>query len=255
VPLNSPKYIKNYDPRIKSGFSENFYVQSKTSTVFTLLKTLWYSGKKKILPLEFLKLTLSKEALAWWYQDDGHLVWKDSTVKKIILSTDNFTMDENLGLIELLSERYNLHFSLDGKNRICLYDQPQIMYFLYLVQDYIHPGMARKLPAYCSIKYNDMVIKKRTTIYLPFSLTKPTEEIRKLFIDFDENAFVNDWFQNSFIKGTYPNKIKYSYQVTLTNNEFIKINAIQQRTGLRVSDIVSVLYNNRFKSICSSDFG
>lgn len=244
VPLNSPKYIKNEDPRLKAGFSENFYVQSKTSIVLTLLKTLWYNGKKKVLPIEFLKLSLSEESLAWWYQDDGHLVWKDGTVKKIILSTDNFTIAENLGLIELLAELYNLRFSLDGKNRICLYDQPQIMYFLYLVKDYIHPVMARKLPTYCIIKNSDMFIKKRTSIYLPSRLTKPTEEIKKLLIDLDTNTFVNNWFINGFKIGTKTTQAKYSYQVTLTENELNKIQYIQRRTGLRMSEIVSELYLN-----------
>jgi len=46
---------------------------------------VWYPEGKKILPLTFLERYLNVFALAWFYQDDGCLIMKDSKIKKIIL--------------------------------------------------------------------------------------------------------------------------------------------------------------------------
>lgn len=244
VPINPPKYSKIMDSRMKAGFFETFYVQSRTSIIFTILKNVWYNGNKKVLPLDLLKRVMSAETLAWWYQDDGHLVWKDGKVKKLILSTDSFTKDENLALIELVADVFNVRFSLDGKNRLCLYDQPQIMFLLYLVQDYIHPAMARKLPPYCTVIYSSNLPSKRTTIYLPFWLPNPTSQIKNLIFNLDTNDFVNSWYHSNFIEYPMANEPKYSYQIRLSSEELLKINLIQRRTGLRMSQIIFMLFND-----------
>ena len=243
IPINSPKYKKDTDPRLKSGFSESVYVQTKTSPVFTLLKSFWYEGKKKVLPLKILEHTLNAESLAWWYQDDGHLVWKNGIVKKVILSTDNFSTEENKGLIKLLKTLFHIEFSIDGQNRICLYDQPQIMYFLYLVEDYIHPAMSRKLPALILTNKHIYPLQKRTTIYFPYKLTKPTRKIKELLSTLNPEIFINDWFSHLFIANRNTFTIRFSYQVTLQGDELMKIAKVQQHTGLRLSDIISILFS------------
>lgn len=64
VPLGQAKYKKDFDPRIRAGYSESVYVQSKTSPVFSYLKEKWYYGRVKVLPIELLYETLTPEALA-----------------------------------------------------------------------------------------------------------------------------------------------------------------------------------------------
>ncbi|OKL36340.1 hypothetical protein [Domibacillus mangrovi] len=94
LPLNPPAYKKVIDPRTVAGFTECFVVQSRTDDKITLLESLWYEDRKKQLPLNFIEEYLYEEALAWWYQDDGHLKVADSVPKKIILSTDSFSSEE-----------------------------------------------------------------------------------------------------------------------------------------------------------------
>jgi hypothetical protein len=197
------------------------------------------------VPFDLLKRTLTAESLAWWYQDDGHLTVKNNVLKKLILSTDNFTREENHGLIKLLKEKFNLSFSLDGQNRLCLYDKPQIMYFLYLVEDYIHPSMVRKLLKFNQETSSIVPLTKRTTIYLPFILQKPTAEIRELLTEIDTNKFIEEWFQyfKSDDKQTFP--YRSSYQVTLNGSELLKINQIQNRTGLGMSDMLYYLFKRK----------
>lgn len=40
--LAPPKYRKLTDPRISCGFSEQYYVQSKSNELLTQLKNIWY---------------------------------------------------------------------------------------------------------------------------------------------------------------------------------------------------------------------
>jgi hypothetical protein len=89
-------------------------------------------------------LIFDETGLALWYQDEGHLSDCNNKVKKIILSADNFSDAENAILIKLLKQKFNLSFSIDGQNRLCLYDQQQILYFLYIVEPFIHFSMNRK---------------------------------------------------------------------------------------------------------------
>jgi hypothetical protein len=89
-------------------------------------------------------MLFDEAGLAWWYQDDGHLKIDGNKVRKVIFSTDNFLRKENEKLLELLKRKFNLSFSLDGQYRLCLYDQVQILYFLYKVKPYIHFSMERK---------------------------------------------------------------------------------------------------------------
>ncbi|WP_423408242.1 endonuclease [Heyndrickxia sp. MSNUG] len=245
IPLSPPKYKLDRDTRVKSGYSESIYVQSITSPVFDYLKSQWYSGRTKVVPFDLLKRTLTVESLAWWYQDDGHLTIKNNVLKKLILSTDNFTTEENLGLIKLIKEKFYLSFSLDGQNRLCLYDKPQIMYFLHLVEDYIQPSMIRKLFKFKPETSSIVPLTKRTTIYLPFILQKPTAEIRELLTELEWNKFIEDWFHyfKSLDKQTFP--FNFSYQVTLNESELLKINQIQIRTGLGMSDILYYLYKRK----------
>lgn len=178
IPLNPPKYKKTIDPRLKMGMSESYIVQSKTSTAITSLERSWYVNRKKRLPFDFITCYLDAEALAWWYQDDGHLKKCQNMPRKIILSTDSFSKEENAFLQHILQEKFNLSFKIDRQNRLILYDQVQMNYFLRLVEPYMQPCMKRKTLDGNSPS-EEPIFPRRTTVYLPehILLVKPTQEI------------------------------------------------------------------------------
>jgi hypothetical protein len=173
IKLAQPKYRRIIDPRTKMGFTEHYYVQSFTSEVIDLLKDIWYPNGKKIVPFSLLPHVLNPICLAWWHQDDGHLKIEKNQIKKIILSTNGFSSAENKKLIELIYRLHKLEFSLDKQNRLILYDQPQIIYFIHLIKPYVHKSMHRKIQI---PSMNRKITAKRTTIYLPTSIPikKPT---------------------------------------------------------------------------------
>jgi len=106
IPLSPPTYRKVMDSRLKKGFSKSYVVQSRTDNLITSLYTTWYPYGKKVLPFDFIEQYLNEEALAWWYQDDGHLKIVNGIVTKLILSTDSFSVEENAKLIQLLEDQF-----------------------------------------------------------------------------------------------------------------------------------------------------
>jgi hypothetical protein len=47
IPLVPPKYKLAVDPRLKNGYSESFYVQSRTTEIITILKASGIKIEKK----------------------------------------------------------------------------------------------------------------------------------------------------------------------------------------------------------------
>lgn len=177
IPLAIPFPRKTIDSRVRDGFTESIMVQSRTHPAITDLRALWYPGGVKRLPVTYITEHLTEEALAWWYQDDGHLNIQNGNMRKIILSTDNFTTEENEWLVQLLYHKFQLKFSIDAQNRLLLYDQSQIMYFLNLVAPHLQPCMNRKAAQLPPLK----TMATRTTVYLPecLRLSQPTREINE----------------------------------------------------------------------------
>jgi hypothetical protein len=249
LPLTGPHYKRNEDTRVKAGYTESYYVQSRTHDHITNLRTVWYKNGKKVLPFEFLKKYLTPLALAWWYQDDGHLK-KDSTIpRKIILSTESFTPIENKKLCQILKGRYSLLFSIDKQNRIILYNQFQIQYFLYLISPYLHPCMFRKTITSCEI-YNRISNSKRTTIYLPdhINLISPTREINeKLSAPPDIFTIIkgDDFYTNellTFIESTKTSVTKKPYQITVSEDKLQSLSILNKMTGLNASILAHLCF-------------
>ncbi|MGD6878738.1 endonuclease [Bacillus infantis] len=233
--LNAPVYKKVIDIRLAKGYSESVYVQSLTS-------------EQKVIPFEFLADTLTPECLAWWYQDDGHLKVENGKLKKVILSSDSFSIKENNELIKLISSKFGITFSSDKQNRLLLYDLPQIYYFLRLVRPFIHPSMNRKLffPSSETIQKN-----KRTTIYLPGLLinNRPTKEIDEALcwsLNPLKNLLVSDLTYFPFMKELFTRKNETiplkGFQIELSGSHMTTINKIQSCTGLQKSTIVQLCF-------------
>jgi LAGLIDADG DNA endonuclease family len=242
LPLNAPKYKKVKDKRVQSGYTEGYYVQSKTHETITMLRNLWYKEGKKKLPLDLISDHLTARTLAWWYQDDGHLKTQGNIPKKIILSTESFSPLENIQLCKLLKEKYHLSFSQDKQNRIVLYDKFQILYFLNLIEPYLHPSMSRKFIPFFDISFSELT-SRRTTIYLPkhLSLQSPTSEINKylLFLDQFLDAYKNDRFYSeevlNFIEEARNEKETMSYQIMISHDNIHRLNILSGLSGLNNS--------------------
>ncbi|WP_438296403.1 endonuclease [Sporosarcina sp. FA15] len=247
IPLSPPTYRKVMDLRIKKGYSESYIVQSRTDEVITNLYKQWYPNGRKVLPFDYIEKHLDERALAWWYQDDGHLKIVNGTVNKIILSTDSFSNQENNRLIQLILERFNLRFVIDGQNRILLYDQFQIIYFLHLVSPWLDESMNRKALPVQSLR----PIAKRTTIYLPtkFKLLKPTTEINEkldklhtLLDDSKKELCIHNIFLifNPLLANRGDVK---GYQIIINENHRYTLASIRQRTGLTISQLTKYCFN------------
>ncbi|MCQ6264397.1 endonuclease [Fictibacillus sp. WQ 8-8] len=244
LPVNPPVYRKVMDTRIKAGFTEHFYVQSKTSQMLEVLKDCWYKGNVKVLPKEIIEKVISPLCLAWWYQDDGHLKITNNKVKKLILSTDYFTREENQFLINTLYSKFNLSFKLDKQNRIILYNQPQILHFLSIVEPYII--MERKKLSN-EIHFLQKLTRKRTTIYLPSSIfiEKPTRDILNSMKELPHLMMKTieeiQWlYQNTAqLRTDISNR---PYQITIPAERLQQLQYLQQKTGLRKNIIVELCF-------------
>ncbi|MGX1191932.1 endonuclease [Metabacillus sp. SLBN-84] len=242
IPLSKPKYRKISDNRIEAGYTDQFYVQSKLSPLFDSLLPLWYKERTKSIPFPLLEQFINPLALAWWYQDDGHLKIQNNTPKKIILSTDSFTQKENRFLTELLYTQFKLHFKLDGQNRLVIYDQKQILLFLRIVHPYIHHSMKRKLlsPSETEITFPEY---KRTSIHIPtrILIKKPTQEIRDV-IDKSMNHIPLSLYESYFsLSNTNEMRIRKSYQIVLTRKHHEFLDLIKRETGMNMSEAVSTM--------------
>ncbi|MBY0076468.1 endonuclease [Priestia aryabhattai] len=259
VELSFPKYRKVLDQRLKDGYSESYYTQSKVGEVSTLLKEIWYPQDKKVLPLEFVNAHFSPLTLAWWYQDDGSLTISNSTIRKIILSTNSFSNQENKKLIEILFTHLHLSFSLDSQNRLVIYDQKQILYFLSLVREFIHPCMSRKV----NIPNNNSQLfhlNKRTTITLPLTIpvTSPTKDLRhflsylpELLLQLQNRSTYHHFLKHEFFLENTDCKRK-SYQIQLGQNELRLLHECREITGLSMNQITEICYilqRNRNKNL------
>ncbi|MDX8288945.1 endonuclease [Metabacillus indicus] len=244
IPLSMPKYRRISDNRIRAGYTDQFYVQSKLSPLFDSLLPLWYKERTKSIPFRLLERVINPLTLAWWYQDDGHLKIQNNTPKKIILSTDSFTQKENRFLTELLYTQFNLHFKLDGQNRLVIYDQKQILLFLRIVHPYIHHSMKRKLlsPPEAELTFPD---NKRTSIHIPIQILirNPTQEIRDV-IDKSMNLNPLSLYESYFsLSNTNEIKKRKSYQIVLTRKHQEFLDLIKRETGMNMSEAVSTMLN------------
>ncbi|MBQ6448687.1 MAG: hypothetical protein IJJ10_14670 [Bacillus sp. (in: Bacteria)] len=209
---------------------------------------VWYPEGKKILPLTFLERYLNVFALAWFYQDDGCLIMKDSKIKKIILSTECFTIEENKLLAKLIYQKFHILFSQDKQNRLLLYDQKQILYFLHMVDPYMHSCMDRKRRV--ALFLPSKLLDKRTTIKLPLSITIkcPTEEIYQILNTLPNllslikskngyrNLFINDYFLENFTN------TKKSYQIIIKGEHRDLLEECNYISGLNNSQITELCY-------------
>lgn len=247
LPLSPPTYSKVADTRLIKQYSERYIVQSRTHPTITDLYAMWYPEGKKVIPFEFLETYINEVALSWWYQDDGHVKIVNGVMKKFILSTDSFTAFENEQLIQLLFKKFKLRFSVDGQNRLILYDQFQIIYFLNLVSPWLSPAMERKAAIMLPLK----PIANRTTVYLPstVNLRKPTAEINdklvklySLLCEEKKSVCLQTIFKEFEYLLTVQDTKTVGYQIVIQESYRDLLARVRQQTGLSISLLVSYCF-------------
>lgn len=108
------------------------------------IRNLWYLNEIKIIPTN---LKLTKLIMQIWYCDDGSLEKFNSGSFRIKFSTHGFSIEENMFLIDLLNEKYNIKSSLHkdkDKFKICINSNYAPIVFDDLKKDFPN-GMQRKL--------------------------------------------------------------------------------------------------------------
>lgn len=258
IPLNPPTYKRVIDSRIQAGYSECYTVQSKTSATITELERLWYHNRKKFLPLAFINEYLTEEALAWWYQDDGHLAKQHSLPQKIILSTNSFSKNEHVALQQILQEKFDLSFKLDSQKRLILYDQPQIYYFLKLIEPYLHPCMNRK--SICNEQTPQLTKSKRTTIYLAeqLLLQRPTKEIneqllyaQKILHQLENRQTFLNFYRCSNSLLSDKRNLK-GYQIVLNEDNRKILQRVKQLSGWNQSQIAQLCFSEKLENFITN---
>lgn len=97
---------KVFDRRTEKSY-EKIRFDTLTLPCFNPYREIFYSGKKKIVPLNISELLSSPLALAVWYLDDGALR-KDSSAFR--LHTNSYTLPE----VQLLQETLLVNFHLNS---------------------------------------------------------------------------------------------------------------------------------------------
>ena len=249
IPLTTPRYKKVLDDRVNKGYTECYQVQSKTDPIITQLEKAWYLDRRKILPFELLEIYLTPLALAWWYQDDGHLKRKGETPEKIILSSESFAPQENKNLQWLLKIKFLLQFSIDKQNRLVLYDQFQIHYFLNLISPFLHYSMNRKALKSCPTE-NRQIKSRRTSIYLPgeVQINKPTEDINNALNSLEEywTLYKSGQFYTPenivLIQRLSVRTHTKSYQININQKNLRILKLLRESTGINYSILTTLCF-------------
>ncbi|MBI4092124.1 MAG: hypothetical protein HY427_02890 [Candidatus Levybacteria bacterium] len=133
------KSFVNSQPR-QSGNS--YYFRTVSHPYLTNLREIFYLGKKKIVPRNFLESNFDPFAFAIWIMDDGA---RDS--RQLRINTQSFSLEENLWLIKFLQAKFGIVAKINkdkGKYRLRI-GTLSMQVLKDLVLPYIIPSMLYKL--------------------------------------------------------------------------------------------------------------
>ena len=136
-----PKISSRFDKRTNKTYS-TIKFSTLTSPLFNYYYNSFYINETKVIP-ENLGDLLSARGLAYWAMDDGN-----KTGTGFRLNTQSFTKDENLFLIKILKEKFDLNCTLNtnDKNQHRIYITTKSMLkFKELVSPYFQESMMYKL--------------------------------------------------------------------------------------------------------------
>jgi hypothetical protein len=93
-----------------------YYFRTVTHPELTALRTEFYEGLRKVVPLDLLQQALTPRALATWIMDDGA-----ADGRQLRINTQSFSETECRGLVSLLERLFGLRFTINydkGKPRL-----------------------------------------------------------------------------------------------------------------------------------------
>lgn len=248
--------LKSYIPltppvrRFSTNPIEHYYdfVRSRKSDTILQLHNAWYpnDGRKRV-PFPLLNDYFTAETLAWWYQDDGHLKIVNGAINRIILATNGFDPSDVQGLQQLLFNRFRLSFKRDGQNRLILYDKYQVLHFLYIVEPWMQPCMARKKNPNVPPK----TYAKKPAIRIPtnIQLQRPTKEMNDALVALDyffDKSHVNmERVAEQFLPRHIQTIDKKHYQVRLTEENRERLYQLIRQTGLSLSELATWCFDTK----------
>lgn len=123
--------------------TKQWYFSTRALEELTELKKVFYSHRRKRVPLEVASLITSPLSIAIWYMDDGTLDYRPKSHYNFRLSTDAFTETGNQLLVDML--KVNFGVSASSFSSLCRGQEYQRLYiglkgrddFLDLVKPYI----------------------------------------------------------------------------------------------------------------------
>ena len=136
-----PKITSRLDKRTNKTYS-TIKFSTVTSPLFNYYFNLFYVKGIKIIPANLGEL-ITTRGLAYWAMDDGN-----KTGTGFRLNTQSFTKDENLFLIKILKDKFDLDCTLNISNKIQyrIYIKTKSMpKFKELVSPYFHESMMYKI--------------------------------------------------------------------------------------------------------------
>lgn len=136
-----PKIYSRFDKRVNKTYS-TIKFSTLTSPLFNYYFETFYLNGKKVIPANLGEL-LTARGLAYWSMDDGN-----KTGTGFRLNTQSFSKDENLLLIKILKDNFDLDCTLNtnSKNQHRIYILTKSMNkFKDLVSPYFHKSMLYKL--------------------------------------------------------------------------------------------------------------
>ena len=245
-----------YDKRTKKYYRRIYY-QSISDPILRDLYPLWYSNRRKKIPMEWVSENLEADGLALWYQDDGCL---KSDLYRIILSAESFSDKELYFLKGLLQNKFGIKSQIDSQRRIDISTRREIRKFQALVEPYIHPSMKRKSMAH---KWKEWILEWQqikeeagvicTSIYLPERIYN---KIRGQGYSFKLNKLLNNWLDTQWYEYIIQPTKRYKWILeheNIVKGKFLicprfkphirkKLDILSVATGFEISELVVIAF-------------
>lgn len=110
------------------------------------LREIYYPAGKKIFPLKFLMEHMKKEALAYWYMDDGSI---RSDKRTSLLHTYGYSCLNNILMKELFAVKFglatSLHWDKSSNGYFHYFSTAETPKLFTLIRPYIIPSMLYKI--------------------------------------------------------------------------------------------------------------
>lgn len=140
-------YVEKYCGKDKKYLE--CFIKSNITPYLKLMRKIWYKPNKTLSKKMIYKI--SEEGLAYWYLDDGSLVFQRDSKgniesRKGYLNTQGFSFEENIMLQEMLKEKYNINVKIHkDKEYYRLYlNSTELKKLLNIISKYIPLSMKYK---------------------------------------------------------------------------------------------------------------